>query len=105
MAMDWLIIVVLAVEIVNICLLFGLLSIYWGSYKKIKSEFTIGLIFFASVFLIKSIIFVIAAIFFVTVGAHDFSGSSEGGGMPGGLFLVNIIECVALAILLKITWK
>ena len=33
MAMDWLMIVVLAVEIVNICLLLGLLNIYWGSYN------------------------------------------------------------------------
>ena len=32
----------------NVCLLLGLLNSYWKTYKEIKSQFTIGLLYFGS---------------------------------------------------------
>ncbi len=40
----------LALSYANILLLLGLLYIYWGSYKELKSRYTTGLLFFAPVF-------------------------------------------------------
>ena len=45
-----------AVGIANVCLLFGLLHAYWKTYKELKSKFTIGLLYFASVLLIQNIL-------------------------------------------------
>jgi len=100
----WLLFVVLAVEIANICLLIGLLSIYWGSYKQLKSKFTIGLLFFASTFLIKSVLFV-AGLLILSLGGFHWVPDGGSDHAPSFLFLLNAIECVALAILLKITWE
>ena len=98
---EWILLVVAVVEIVNISLLLGLIYIYWGSYKETKSKFSIGLLFFSSVFLLKSVLFLVG----VTVFALGVFGDPGGEGPPFGFFLVNILECVALAILLKITWE
>jgi hypothetical protein len=100
----WILLVVAAVEIVNICLLLGLLYVYWGSYKQVKSKFAIGLLFFASTFLLKSILFVTFLSIFVLGGFQDIP-DGKGNGGPFGFFLLNIIECIALAILFKITWE
>jgi len=100
----WILFVAVAAEIANICLLLGLVYVYWGSYKQVKSKFAIGLLFFASTFLLKSILFVTILSIFVLGG---FQGITDGGGKgnPFGLFLLSIIECIALSILFKITWE
>ena len=100
----WILLVVAAVEIVNICLLLGLLYVYWGNYKETKSKFSIGLLFFASTFLLKSVLFVTLLSIFVLGGFQDIP-DGKGNGGPFGFFLLNIIECIALAILFKITWE
>lgn len=97
----WILLAVAIVEIVNICLLLGLLYVYWGNYKKVKSEFSIGLLFFASVFLLKSILFIIGIIALASGVGTPFA--SDGRGVPP-IFLLNTIEMIALAILFKITW-
>ena len=97
----WILLVVAAVEIVNICLLLGLIYVYWGSYKESKSKFSIGLLFFSSVFLLKSVLFIVGITVFVLGGF----GGTGGDGPPLGFFLINILECIALAILFKITWE
>ena len=97
----WMVIAVLAVEFVNLGLLLGLLNIYWKSYKETKSKFSINLMFFAGTFLLKSILFIALIAFFLLFGdmGHDRDGGDEGF-WPASL---NIVECVALAILYKIT--
>ena len=35
-----------AMGLANVCLLLGLLNSYWKTYKEIKSQFTIGLLYF-----------------------------------------------------------
>ncbi len=79
-------------EIMNIGLLSGLLYIYIKSYRKIKFGFTVGLILFALMLLFKSI---------MGIGFILFSNQ-----MPVNLpyILGNIIQIIALLILLKITW-
>lgn len=74
----------------NIFLLTGLLSLYWRSYKGMKSKYTLGLVFFASFFLLQTIALVIALFFikwFVTA------------------FFIVLLEFIALSILLKISWE
>lgn len=100
----WIIYTALAIEIVILCLLLGLLYVYWGSYKKVKSKFTIGLIFFTSTFLLKSILLIAIIIAFI-IFPFPYVADGHGGPPIALVFLVNIIECIALAILLKISWK
>ncbi len=99
----WIVYIVLMVEVVNLCLISGLLYIYWKSYKRLKSKFTIGLVFFSTTFLIKSIILIIGLLAFILFSAlpQHYAGDRS----PFPLFLVNVIECIALSILLKITWE
>ena len=87
---------VVATGIANICLLLGLLYVYLGSHKKVKSKFTTGLVLFASLFLLQNILS--TGFLLVHGGFHE---PVEG----VHLFLINIIECIAFSILLKISWE
>ena len=100
----WILLVVAIAEIVNISLLLGLLYVYWGNYKEAKSKFSIGLLFFASTFLVKSILFLIGILVFISGIISPMAENDDGHGITF-LFLLNIIECIALAILFKITWE
>jgi hypothetical protein len=82
----------LLIEIANIGLLTSLLYLYTKSYRQIKIGFTIGLILFAIMLLIKSI----STIVFLVVDSDLLIGRS--------VYIVGLIEFIALAILLKITW-
>jgi hypothetical protein len=80
------------IEIANIGLLTGLLYLYTKSYRQIKIGFTIGLIIFALLLLIKSIF----TIGFLIVDSDALIGRP--------IYIGGIIELIALAILLKITY-
>ena len=80
------------IEIFNIGLLMGLLYLYIKSYRQIKIGFTVGLILFALLLLIKSIFTII----FIFLDPDAFIG--------GPVYIPGIIELIALIILLKITW-
>ena len=80
------------IEIANIGLLTGLLYLYTKSYRQIKIGFTIGLIIFALLLLIKSIF----TIGFLIVDSETLIGRP--------IYIGGIIELVALSILLKITY-
>ncbi|MCZ3365480.1 MULTISPECIES: hypothetical protein [Methanobacterium] len=80
------------IEIANIGILSGLLYLYIKSYRQIKIGFTVGLILFASVLLIRSIL----TIALLIIDSDMLTGRQV---LIGG-----IIEFIALAILLKITW-
>ena len=82
----------IGIEFANIGLLSGLLYLYIKSYRQIKIGFTVGLILFASVLLIRSIL----AIALLIIDSDMLTGKQA---LLGG-----IIEFIALAILLKITW-
>ena len=90
--------------VINVCLLAELLYSYWKTYKEVKSGFTIGLLYFASLILIQNI--------FITLflGVQLILPPIPSG-IPGSefhepripLFFVNLIQLVALSILFKIT--
>ncbi len=80
------------IEIANIGLLTGLLYLYTKSYRQIKIGFTVGLIIFALLLLIKSIF----TIGFLIVDSEALIGRP--------VYIGGIIELIALAILLKITY-
>lgn len=85
-------IIALIIEIANIGLLTGLLYLYTKSYRQIKIGFTVGLILFALMLLIKSILTIV----FLIVDPDLLIGRP--------VYIGGIIEFIALAILLKITW-
>lgn len=41
---------------VNIVLLIGLIGIYGNAFRKIRAEFTAGLLFFAGIFLVQNLV-------------------------------------------------
>ena len=88
----WAEIAAVSIEIGNIGLLSGLLYLYIKSYRHIKIGFTVGLMLFAFVLLLKSISTIILLII-------DNDAILNYHGAIGG-----IIEFIALIILLKITW-
>ena len=45
-----------AFSLLNILLLVGLLMVYGNSFRKIRSEFTAGLLFFAGFFLLQNLL-------------------------------------------------
>ena len=94
-------IVMVAIEGINIMLLLGLLYVYIGTYRKVKSQFTLGLIFFTVAFIIKSIMLMgmIGIIYRFLDTDVDLTGA------PIIMLLVNVIECAGLVILLKISWE
>lgn len=94
----------IAVGIVNICLLFGLLYSYWKTYKEIKSGFTIGLLYFASILLIQNILVTIALIMPLLIQVIPPEIVNSEFGKPHlAFFFINIIQLIALTILFKIT--
>lgn len=82
------------VSLANIILLIGLFYIYWDSYKKVKSQFTIGLMLFATLLLLQNFLFSSFLLFHKAFRVPEID-------LP--LFLLNITEFFALVVLLKIT--
>lgn len=85
-------VIAIIIELLNIGLLSGLLYLYTKSYQQIKIGFTVGLILFALMLLIKSII----TIGFLIVDTDALIGHP--------VYIGGIIEIIALTILLKVTY-
>ncbi|MDP3065917.1 MAG: hypothetical protein Q8N08_04185 [Methanobacteriaceae archaeon] len=83
------------VGLINIALLLVMLGIYLSSYRRLKSRFTLGLVFFALLLILQNALF----IFFLII-----SEGFRGPGMGGPVLSLNIIQFGALIVLLKITW-
>lgn len=84
--------IAIIIELLNIGLLSGLLYLYIKSYRQIKIGFTVGLILFALMLLIKSI----TTIGFLIVDTDSLIGHP--------VYIGGIIEVIALTILLKVTY-
>ena len=87
----------------NICLLLGLLYVYWRSYRQLKSKFTIGLLYFASFLLLQNIFttLFLARILVLGIGPHGLDIDRP----IFSLLSINIIQLIALSILFRITWE
>ncbi|MBZ2165931.1 hypothetical protein [Methanobacterium spitsbergense] len=92
-----------AMGLANVCLLLGLLNSYWKTYKEIKSQFTIGLLYFGSFLLIQNILVTIALVVPLIVHLVPFEISNSEFGPRILFILINMIQLVALSILYKIT--
>lgn len=95
--------VAIGVGVANVCLLLGLFYIYWNSYRDMKSEFTIGLLYFTLVLFVQNIA---ATVFLVLL---NFSGPQSSENLEAikhlfELFFINVIQFLALSILFKITY-
>ncbi|MBU4534911.1 MAG: hypothetical protein KKF16_03595 [Euryarchaeota archaeon] len=84
--------IAIIIEIANIGILSALLYLYFKSYHQIKIGFTVGLILFAVMLLIKSI----STIVFLMVDPELLVGRP--------VYIGGVIQFIALLILLKITW-
>jgi hypothetical protein len=79
----------------NIGLLILLLFTYVTSYRKLKSQFTLGLVIFATLLIFQNILFMFFLL--VRAGFH-----SQGMGFP--VLSLSIVEFGALLVLLRTTW-
>jgi len=90
-----------AVAFINIAMTLALLSVYVRDYRSITSSFTRGLVLFAALFVLTNLAIVALWLFLFT--------SATGTGLAeqafAYMFVVNVGEALALANLLRVTWK
>ena len=81
----------------NICIIIGLLTVYWRNYTHFKTEFSLGLLLFAFFILIDNLLFVVTFILY-----HNYFGQ----GIHNYLMLiVYLFEFIGLTTLLIVTVK
>lgn len=91
-------IIIVIVQIITLILLLMLLNIYRKSYKEIKIGYTIGLIIFALLLILKNITQLLLTILFISVGDPNINIIIQ----DRDLFPVTI-ELIAIGVLYKIT--
>ena len=91
MAVEYLMqdVVTLVIIVLNIILTLALFGIYYKNHRLVKSKLTLGLLFFALMFLLENI----ADLALYNVGFTTLQ------------FAVNLLEMIGLFILLYVTWK
>ena len=96
--------ITVVVGVANIFLLLGLLRTYWKTYKEVKSQFTIGLLYFASFLLIQNLLVTISMGIPLLLPVLPFSVPDSDFVRPHfALLFINLIQLVALVILYRIT--
>ncbi len=93
--------IAIAVGIANICLLIALIYIYMKNYRQIKSKFTMGLLVFASLLLLQNVVSTGILILNLVMGMGHHGFDLDRPQFP--LSSINIIQLIALSVLLKIT--
>lgn len=81
----------------SIAVLIGLLYIYVGNYRGLRSPFSAGLIVFAALFLVENL----AAMYFY-VAMND---SNIGASVAVPMFVLNAAELVGFATLFFVSWR
>jgi len=79
-----------------------LLALYLGTYKRVHSSFTLGLVLFGSFFVVLNLSILV---FWVFLFQNVSSAESFVDQASTYMFLVNIGEALALINLLRVTWK
>jgi hypothetical protein len=77
--------------LVNIILLIALIAIYTNSFRKIHAQFTVGLLFFAAMFLVQNLITLYS---FLSMFMYFASG------VTGLVLAITIVQTAGLAALL-----
>jgi chromate transport protein ChrA len=93
----------IAVGIANIGLLIALIYVYMKNYRQLKSKFTMGLLVFASLLLLQNVVSTGILILNIVLGMGHHGFDLDRPQFP--LSSINIIQLIALSILLKITWE
>jgi len=91
-----------AAAFADIGLVLGLLILYGQSYRKVRSPFTLGLLLFG-IFLVVLLIAILGFWLFLFTNVTAAEPFVETASM--WLFIVNAAMAVALANLLRVTWK
>jgi hypothetical protein len=92
------------VAFANIAMTLALLAIYIGTYRKIRSSFTLGLVLFGSFFVILNLSILVFWLFlFQNVNVSSATSLVDQASFY--MLLVNVGEALALSNLLRITWK
>ncbi len=96
--------VTIVVGVANVYLLVSLLHTYWKTYKELKSQFTIGLLYFTSFLLIQNVLVTIAMGIPLLLPVLPFPVPDSDFVRPHfALLFINLIQLVALSILYRIT--
>ncbi len=88
------------VAFVNIAMTLVLLGIYLETYRKIRSSFTMGLVLFGIFFVVLNLAVLVFWLFLYQNSAAALVDQAS-----FYMLLVNIGEALALANLLRVTWK
>jgi len=92
------------VAFANIAMTLALLAIYIGTYRRIRSSFTLGLVLFGSFFVILNLSILVFWLFLFQ-NVNVISATSLVDQASFYMLLVNVGEALALSNLLRITWK
>ncbi len=84
------------VNSISILLLIGLLFIYGKTLRKVRSKFTIGLMVFASLFLVEKLVW----LYFCLTKMDGYESV-----MGPYLLPISVLQAIAFAVLLIITWE
>ena len=85
----------MALHAINVIMLLALLYIYIQNYRQLKTKLTAGLVIFASLFLLQSIM----NVYFDATMVMYSSGSAE-----TAATLIEGIKAIGFAILLWVSW-
>ena len=88
------------VAFINIAMTLALLAIYLGTYRKIRSSFTMGLLLFGVFFVVLNLTILVFWLFLYQNSAAPLVDQAS-----TYMLLVNVGEALALANLLRVTWK
>ncbi len=92
------------VAFANIAMTLALLAIYAGTYRKVRSSFTLGLVLFGSFFVVLNLAILVFWVFLFL----NFESATLGTFVDQAsvyMLLVNVGEALALVNLLRVTWK
>ncbi len=92
------------VAFANIAMTLVLLSIYTGTYRKVRSSFTLGLLLFGTFFVLLNLAVLVFWLFLyqnsTSTVLQDFVDQAS-----FYMLLLNMGEALALGNLLRVTWK
>ncbi len=88
--------------IVNVALVFLLLGLYYQSWRRLRSTFTISLMIFAVFFLVQNLVIIV-----FWYALYGLVPAAEGIVVAAApyLVLINLMQTVGLGNLVRVTWS
>jgi len=88
--------------IVNVALVFLLLGLYYQSWRRLRSTFTISLMIFAVFFLVQNLVIIVFwyALYGLVPAAEDIVLAAA-----PYLVVINLMQSVGLGNLVRVTWS